>query len=189
MNSHPYRYITAAFASKHEKQNIVSPYLTSLKISLVVSDVDTDVMGTFSGEIAREGTPKEVVLKKARMGIEVKELPFGIASQGSIGVDSIIPFITSNLEWMAWMNIERGIELVEFYRSLDIVATQMNLIKSEDIEEFFQKADFLNHALIVRGEGTNKILKGIKDCKRLQKANNSIPLGEKIIIESDLRSH
>ena len=189
MNLHPYRGITASFATKHEKQIFVAPYFAALEISLMVPDIDTDVLGTFSGEVAREGTPKEVALKKARMGMEAAGLPHGIASEGSIGPDPIIPFMNSDIEWMAWVDTERGIEIVEFHRSLDIVAAQAVLEGSEDIEAFLKRADFPNHGLIVRAEKGDEIFKGIRDRKALEAAMNALSTSKKIIVESDLRSH
>jgi hypothetical protein len=78
--AHPYRGVTAAFATKHLKENVVAPTFADLEISVVVPEVDTDLLGTFTSEIPRVGTPKEVVLKKARLGIQASGLSYGIAS-------------------------------------------------------------------------------------------------------------
>ena len=49
--AHPYRGVSASFATKHEKEKIVAPIFFTLGISLQVPDIDTDLLGTFSGEI------------------------------------------------------------------------------------------------------------------------------------------
>jgi hypothetical protein len=182
--AHPYRGVSAALATKHEKERIVAPLFSSLGISLQVPQIDTDVLGTFSGEIERVGTPKEVVLKKARMGIEALGLSYGLASEGSIGPDPVVPFLNSDIECVAWVDDERGIEIVEFHRSLDIIAATGSSIN----DEFLTRADFPNHSLIVKGNG--KVVKGIKDRRELDRAIEEISaLGASIVIESDLRAH
>ena len=96
--AHPYQGITAALATKHAKEKVVAPVFASLGISLQVPDIDTDLLGTFSGEIERVGTPKEVALKKARMGMKASGLAYGAASEGSIGPDPVVPFLNSDIQ-------------------------------------------------------------------------------------------
>jgi len=97
IGAHPYRGVTAAFATKHFKESVVAPAFATLEISVVVPEVDTDQLGTFTGEIHRVGTPKEVVLKKARLGIQASGLLYGIASEGSIGPDVVVLTPISNV--------------------------------------------------------------------------------------------
>ena len=191
MSEHPYRGVSAAFPTKHQKEKVVSPIFATLDIELIVSEVDTDLLGTFSGEIPRIGTPKEVVLKKAHLGAADLGLPFAIASEGSIAPDPLIPFLISDIECMAWIDTTKNIEVVEFYRSLDIVTARTIITKSESIQEFLTRADFPNHSLIARSEnGSGQIFKGLNSIKSLETALKKLWLdSEKIIIESDLRAH
>ena len=46
--------------------------------------VDTDVFGTFAGEVERVGTPLETAVEKAQLGIKTTGNPFAIASEGSV---------------------------------------------------------------------------------------------------------
>ena len=179
--AHPYRGVTASLATKHEKEKVVAPSFARLDIALHIPAVDTDELGTFSGEIPRIGTPREVVLKKARMGMKVSGLPYGIASEGSIGPDLIVPFINSDIECIAWVDDELGIEIVEFHRSLDIVAVTSEVLS----EEFLTRAGFPEHSLIVKGQGS--VVKGINN--RLQLEKVIAELGPTIVIESDVRAH
>ena len=191
MSAHPYQGISAAFPTKHQKEKIVSPIFAARDIKLIVSEVDTDLLGTFSGEIPRIGTPKEVVLKKARLGITDSGLPFSVASEGSIAADPLIPFVISDIECMAWIDVMRNIEIVEFYRSLDIIAARTIITKSDSLEEFLKGADFPNHSLITRSEnGSGQIYKGLNSIESLRKSLNKLWIdSEKLIIESDLRAH
>lgn len=179
--AHPYSGVTASLATKHEKEKVVAPIFAHLEIALHIPSVDTDELGTFSGEIPRIGTPREVVVKKARMGMKASGLPYGVASEGSIGPDVIVPFINSDIECIAWVDDELGIEIVEFHRSLDIVAVTSEVLS----EEFLTRASFPEHSLIVKGQ--RSVVKGIND--RLQLEKIIAELGPKVVIESDLRAH
>ena len=191
MNEHPYRGVSAAFPTKHQKEKIVSPKFSTLDIELIVSKIDTDLLGTFSGEIPRSGTPKEVVLKKAHLGAIDLGLPFAIASEGSIAPDPLIPFLISDIECMAWIDKNKNIEVVEFYRSLDIVTARTIITKSDSIQQFLTKADFPNHSLIAKSEnGSGQIFKGLNSVVSLEIALKKLwKDSEKLIIESDLRAH
>ena len=191
VSTHPYYGVTAALATKHQKDQILSSAFSKLGITLLVPDIDTDLLGTFTGEIPREGTPKEVVLKKARMGLEASGLPYGVASEGSIGPDLVVPFITSDIECMAWVDTTRNLEIVEFHRSLDILAARTVVSSKDSLDEFLKSADFPHHSFIVRAEnGSGEIYKGINSSERLEAALGELfKVSEKLVIESDLRAH
>ena len=191
VSDHPYRGVTAALATKHRKEELLAPHFSTLGISIEVPDIDTDLLGTFTGEIPREGTPKDVVLKKARLGIEVTGLAYGIASEGSIGPDLVVPFLNSDIECMAWVDATRSLELVEYHRSLDILAARSVVGAGDSLDEFLKSADFPNHSLIVRAEnGSGEIYKGINSSEQLDTALRSLfKDSERLIIESDLRAH
>ena len=189
--AHPYRGVTAAFATKHLKENVVAPAFANLEISVVVPEVDTDLLGTFTGEFPRVGTPKEVALKKARLGIQASGLPYGIASEGSIGPDVVVPFINSDIECMAWVDTARDIEIVEFHRSLDVVSARTVVSSTDSLDEFLKSADFPHHSLIARAEnGSGEIHKGINSFERLESALKALfKDSSMLVIESDLRAH
>jgi len=71
--------------TKHDKARLVAQHFNDI-LAMQVQEVvvDTDIYGTFSGEIERVGTPLETAVKKARLGIETTSNPFAIASEGSV---------------------------------------------------------------------------------------------------------
>jgi len=69
-------------ATKHDKTVLVGPALTeALGLEVIEAVVDTDVLGTFSGEIARVGSPVDTAVAKARMGMAA----VGLTGPGSSG--------------------------------------------------------------------------------------------------------
>ena len=71
----------------HRKEEAIAPALMSALGLLVepTAGLDTDQLGTFSGEIPRSGTMLEVAVRKARLGMSVMGLPLGLASEGTFG--------------------------------------------------------------------------------------------------------
>ena len=188
---HPYNGITAVIATKHNKGQLVSPIFQKLSIAISSINVDTDQLGTFSGEIPRVGTPREVVLKKARLGLNSDSNLFATASEGSIGPDPTIAFVQSDIELMAWIDDKNGFELVESYRSFEITAERIELKSGEPIDKFLASADFPNHSLIVKSKDNGgEVFKGINQINDLELAMQSLFKNHKeIVIENDLRAN
>ncbi|MFM7776345.1 MAG: hypothetical protein ACKO7S_04680, partial [Actinomycetota bacterium] len=110
--SHPYKGIEAIITTQHRKEELVAPALAPLGIKVIHHKFDTDSLGTFSGEIPRALSQRETALKKARIGMAAQGAKFGIASEGSIGADPLVPFINSAIEALAWIDDLHGIEIV-----------------------------------------------------------------------------
>jgi hypothetical protein len=152
--------------------------------------VDTDIFGTFSGEIERIGTPLETAVKKARVGIKTTGNPFAIASEGSIGPDPLLGFINANIETMVFVDDELEIQIAETIKSNEIIAFSTTTLKT-DLGVFLKKADFPNHALIVKPQHGTGAIKGIRTLQELDeailKSRDASSDGE-AIIESDFRA-
>ena len=186
---HPYSGCTASLATKHKKEDQIAPALARLGITLEVAAIDTDKLGTFTGEIERIGSPIEVATKKARLGMAATGSSLGLASEGSIGPDTQIPFVNSELEVMVWVDDLRGIEIVESLRSFEIVAIKEELSIDQSIEDLLLKADFPRHSLIARGSD-GEIIKGINSRNQLDEVLSGLfQKDDRVIIESDLRAH
>ena len=186
-----YNSKTVVMPTKHEKAKLIAPHFNEV-LSMEIKEVavDTDLLGTFSGEIERIGTPLETAIKKARLGIEATGNPYAVASEGSVGVDPLFPFINANFEILVFIDDEIGVEIFESLRSNEIVAATTTTLKN-NLEAFLKQADFPNHALIVKPHKGSGAFKGIRDLESLSKAiadaRNQSSDGE-VIIESDLRA-
>jgi hypothetical protein len=72
---------------KHGKEAAIGPALAAspgLRV-VVAAEVDTDRLGTFTGEVERPGPPRETALMKARLGQRATGLPRALASEGAFG--------------------------------------------------------------------------------------------------------
>jgi len=195
LTAHPYAGKRIVLTSKHEKLKLIKPAFDQyLGCDLFEENLDTDQLGTFSGEIERTAPPRETAILKARLGMNSTGLKIGVASEGSVSPDPVIPFVNSNIEHLVLVDDENQIVISEVYRSFDITVATITTSPGKDISEFLQTADFPNHGLIVRpnAEKKNDCVKGIRD---LDSLNNAIAAISRIsadglvVIESDLRAH
>lgn len=194
-NRHPYSGASALLTSKHKKLSLIAPHFQE-RCGLEVREValDTDRFGTFAGEIERVGTPLETAVKKARFGLENSNFSIGIASEGSIAADYLIPFVQSDVEIMVLVDTHHKIVIRQVQRSFDITAVSKTMTAHEDLTEFLQSADFPNHHLIVQSNESDNgtIYKGIETLSQLREAITlaaEASADNQVRIQSDLRAN
>lgn len=195
LEHHPYSGRTVVLTTKHKKLELIAPIFESeLGLDVVLYEADTDLLGTFVGDVERIHPARQTAIEKAKLGTAALGQGLGIASEGTIGPDSYLPFARSDIEYVGFVDVNLGIELVESFRSLDIVAGEIITEPGEDISEFLKRVDFPNHKLIVvsnRGD-RSKAVKGIGDLEELYGSIASLSaksLDGKVIVQSDLRAH
>lgn len=189
--AHPYAGIEAALTTKHKKGDWIAPAFNPLGVSIKSVELDTDQLGTFSPERPRTRSQRDTVIEKARLGMAKMGVSYGTASEASIGPDPLIPFLNSIVECMVWLDLTRGIEILNFTRSLDVIAVREEINESTPIEPILLKSDFPNHGLLVYAPGI-EVFKGIRDEAALGAAlerSFASARGGTIFIESDLRAH
>lgn len=102
----------AVLATRHGKLALIAPALARVAFMLRTVDVDTDVLGTFSGEVPRPGAPRDVAVAKARLAMRASGVPVGVASEGTIGPSPVVPFATADTELVALVDDSLGITVV-----------------------------------------------------------------------------
>ena len=192
-----YRKRIAALATKHAKECALAwPLSRGLGLSLLVPlSVDTDALGTFTGEIPREGSPAEVVRRKARLGMTAARLPLGLASEGSFGPHPIMPFLPTDFEVLVFVDDEEGFTVSEQVVTTDTNYAQERCANPAEALAFANRTQFPSHALIVRPAGNGDpalIRKGICDDEALRFAIRRVidESPERIAsVETDMRAH
>jgi len=197
----PYFGRQAVLATMHQKQAAIGPVLQdALGLALLTSrDVDTDQLGTFSGEIPRRGSMREVAIAKARLGMQETGLALGLASEGSFGPHPFIPFMPGGVELLTFVDGERGFVLHE-----TLVVDETNfghcvVSPAEAFDDFLHRARFPSHAMIVRPNAlahddtqSLALVKGITDHDTMVQAIAAAcrqSSDRKARIESDMRAH
>lgn len=194
---HPYQGRKAALATKHQKERVLrQPLREAVGLEVYVPDgLDTDLLGTFSGEIDRQGTPREVALRKARLGMNAAGLTLGLASEGSFGPDPQLLFVPADHELLVFIDDELGIEVVEQMLSSKTNFAHVEARAFEDLKDFLARTRFPSHGLIVRpnsGLQPGLLFKGIKKVEVLKEALErcaSASADGLAHVETDMRSH
>lgn len=145
----PYADELAALATKHGKAECIAPPLAEVGLMVEVADVDTDVLGTFTGEVPRTASPLETAISKARLGMTATGLPLGLASEGSFGPHPAVPWITVDREIVVLVDDRRELVVAGIASSTDVVAASKALGPSEDLAALAAQADLPAHAVTV----------------------------------------
>ncbi|HVM86817.1 MAG TPA: DUF6671 family protein [Puia sp.] len=158
-------------ATKHHKEKVIQPLLESaLHVQCFVpEDLDTDILGTFSGEVERVDDPLTTAKKKCQWAMDKYHCDLAISSEGSFGPHPHLFFGLADDELVVVLDRKNDFEFVA--RELS-VSTNFNgsLISSEkELREFAESVLFPSHGLIIRSskELNKDLIKGICDWKNL----------------------
>ena len=185
------RYIgqTVAFLTQHGKNTLIGPALEAALGCTVVraEGYDTDLLGTFSGEVKRLDNQLQTARTKARIGMNLTGATLGIASEGSFVTDPFGGLIPWNIEVLVWIDDEHHIEIVGMAQGP--ARSQHRALRGlPELEKFACEAGFPEHHLILRpqSESDPRVQKGLCDWHTLkqafttcqQQANNQLVFAE-----------
>ncbi|MBX3710624.1 MAG: hypothetical protein KF800_01460 [Lysobacter sp.] len=195
--AHPYRGVAIALATLHGKAEALTPAFAAIGARLVMAEgVDTDALGTFSGEIERGLPMLDTAIAKARLGMAATGLPLGLATEGSFGPHPVIGFLPLHRELAVLVDDTRGLVIAEWLDSQQARYGGCLLQTGDILEEAqLQRFGFPEHALIVRSEPFapgGPVSKGIRDRSALEAAIDTCRraslLGQ-AWVETDMRAH
>jgi hypothetical protein len=161
-------------ATKHQKEKVIAPLFEKAFAVKCFTPInfDTDLLGTFSGEIERKDDPLTTVKNKCLQAMELSQCDLGIASEGSFGSHPFLFFAHADEEFLIFIDKRNELEIVE-----RVVSTKTNFNSSEiktekDLIKFAKSVKFPSHALIIKksADDNTGILKGITDWDVLQKS-------------------
>lgn len=178
----------------HDKLALIAPILEAeLNLKVVLHEADTDQLGTFSGEIERTLSPRSTAIAKAKLGMSALGMSLGLASEGSIAPDPLMPFTISDIEYLALVDSDLDIEIVVSYRSLQITAGKIITEPGSDLSSFLENVDFPSHKLIAQThDKPGHSIKGIGTLAQLELAISELAAKStdgKVCLQSDLRAH
>lgn len=187
----------AVCATKHRKELIIGPHMARLGLRMRVPlDLDTDALGTFSGEVPRLGSPHEVVVRKARLGMVSTGLGLGLANEGSFGPHPEMPLVAGDHEILAFIDDDLGIQVTEEVISPATNFGYSTVAGMDDCCDFLRRARFPSHGLIVRPNSGSQagapLLKGITAWQDLADAVARCAQGSSdglAHVETDMRAH
>ena len=180
-------------ATKHKKEKVIAPILEKgLGVHCFLpEDFDTDILGTFTGEVDREIDPVSTARKKCLMAMELSNCDLGIASEGSFGAHPSLFFANADDEFLIFIDKKNDLEIL--VRELSI-ATNFNsseINNEQELLEFARIAKFPSHAMILRKSKTNTkaIVKGLTNENELKKiAEQMLEKYGSFYVETDMRA-
>ncbi|MDP4725340.1 MAG: hypothetical protein NWS47_03510 [Alphaproteobacteria bacterium] len=171
----PYAGRCIVLTTKHAKSiAIASPFFEKLNAGVLEYVVDTDQLGTFSGEVERSGNALECARRKCELAFDLlgDTVEFALASEGSFGPHPFIPFSPCDHEILYFIDRKH-----DFYLHMSHVSEKTNYRKEsinslEELLKFADAVQFPSHALILRPsdrETKTPIFKGINCQLELKK--------------------
>jgi len=180
-------------ATMHKKEMAIAPILElALEVKcLLAPDLNTDLLGTFSGEIERKDNPIDTARNKCLRAMELTGLDLAVASEGSFGAHPSYFFAPAGDEFLLLLDKKNNIEIVSRELSTNTNFNGGEINNYNELLSFINKVNFPSHAVIVRKskDDIKHIQKGIKDLQTL------IDLHQKYLeqfgsfyIETDMRA-
>jgi hypothetical protein len=185
---------TASIASMHKKHEVIAPVLSEdLNVnSFWDFDIDTDVLGTFSGEVERKNNPKSTAIEKCKLGLEMSGLDLGIATEASFGPHPSIPWVGAHQEIVVLVDVKNDLIISESILTLDTNFNHRWVGSESELLTFLEHCKFPSHGVILIGQSNNErkeIVKNLNketdvlDCFRSMLKRNLV-----ISAETDMRA-
>lgn len=180
-------------ATKHKKEMVIAPILEKSLgvICFTDNNLDTDTLGTFTGEIERENDPIVTARKKCLWAMELSNCDLGVASEGSFGPHPSSFFVNADDEFLIFIDKKNDLEIIVRELSLETNFNGTDIKSEQELLDFASMIHFPSHALILRkskSDNTN-IVKGITDWTHLK--NEFYALNSKydrVYVETDMRA-
>jgi hypothetical protein len=172
----------------HGKEKVIGPALEkAYRMKYSVAALDTDLLGTFSGEVERVLTPLEAAREKCRLALEKNDAEIAIASEGSFGSHPTLYFMPSDEEILLLVDRKNDLEIAVKHTSLQTNYGYFSTESDESLADFLKRVKFPSHALIVK---TSDFLeKGIQSREQLDRAINAcISLNGQYQLMTDMRA-
>lgn len=190
-----FRGRTVSIVTKHHKEQVMGPAfekIPGLNWKLV-PEADTDVLGTFTGEIARTGTQREACIKKIALSTSVPGVDLVAANEGAFGPHPGIPFAQADIELVMLYDSKSNHYWEAWEVSADTNAFSAQINSAAEGMEMAGKHGFPEHGMVVvckSGEDVFVVKKGIHDKQELQDGLTDALEQNKgaVYIEADLRA-
>ncbi len=148
----------ALLVTKHSKEKVIGPVLKeALELDITVATkVDTDMFGTFSGEIERPDTQYNTAKLKILKAFELyPDAEIAIASEGAFNSHPDCPFMPVNTEVVLLIDKKKELEISGRYLSLAASVKEGTVSSMKEAWEFAEIAGFPEYGVILKA-GKNK---------------------------------
>ena len=193
-NRHPLSGESVFFATQHSKEKVLAPLIEKLGLICVRADVDTDMFGTFSGEVERVGGVRETLRHKTLAAAQANpDARFFLASEGSFGPHPLIGFVQSDHEALLFVDRKLNTEVYVEEISNETNHAEIELGPSDDLHGFLKQVGFPEHGVIVKSKGKRpRVFKNLQTFQSVGQAIIDAFLAShepKVILCTDMRAN
>lgn len=196
MNRLSFEAAHIVFATKHQKSLAASePFARLLNATVSELPIDSDTLGTFSGEVPRPGSMLHALRGKVALARAVTQERFLLVSEGSFGSAGGLGLIAQGVEMLLLHDTQTGIEIIEQHISLSTNYASRELTHQDDLAAFLSCIRFESHALLLYPKGLlvpEAVQKGITTHESaydaFSKCLKASPQGA-VVAMSDMRAH
>ncbi|MBU3694475.1 MAG: hypothetical protein FGM40_06555 [Rhodocyclaceae bacterium] len=140
--------------TRHAKGPAVAPALAAVGFALETIDgFDTDTLGTFSGEVERQGSMRDAALAKARLACELGGCRYGLGSEGSFGGDPFLGMSGWGRELLVWWDAEAGYAVEGFAQGPETNWRALEVADVDAARRFADAVGFPGHGILVGRPG------------------------------------
>ena len=180
-------------ATKHGKESVIAPlvkkYLGS--ICFVDENFDTDLLGTFTGEIERRQDVISTVRQKCLKAMELNNCDLGIASEGSFGPHPTVFFSSADEEFLIFIDKKNNLEIIVKELSTETNFNGKEIKNEAELLQFAELVQFPSHGIILRKSPheNDSINKGITNVIDLKETFHQLSKKfQSIYAETDMRA-
>ena len=184
---------TLVIATKHHKEQAIAPVMEqAMGVRCVVAEgLETDELGTFSGEIERTLNPLSAAKEKCRRALAHSPYDLAIANEGSFGPHPALFMIPADEEILFLIDTKNQWELPVRTISTETNFARQQIQDEEALLAFAKAALFPSHALILRPfkDAKQDIVKGIQDETLLLESFRKLKAEhDSVYAETDMRA-
>lgn len=184
---------TLLLVTKHGKEEVLKPLLEkNLRVNCKVTDnFDTDIFGTFSGEITRKEDALATVRKKCLAAMNFYNCDLAVASEGSFGPHPAAFFTTVDDELVMLIDLKNNLEIIGRKLSMKTNFASREFTDSNLFQPFLKQIKFPSHKVILKSsfEDGSEIYKDkITEEEVLQDFNFLIAEYGVVSAETDMRA-
>ncbi|HAJ99132.1 MAG TPA: hypothetical protein DCM62_03830 [Bacteroidales bacterium] len=184
---------TLVIATKHEKEKVMAPILEREfgVLCVVPENFNSDLLGTFSGEIERVDDPLTTLRKKCMMAAQLTGCDLVAGNEGSFGPHPTLFFAHANDEMVMLLDLKNHLEIVERELNTTTNFDGCEIASEQALMAFAEKVQFPSHGIILKKDKTDYsiVLKGITNYEDLIAGYNKVKDKQgRAYAETDMRA-
>jgi hypothetical protein len=191
-----FRNSRIVFATNHRKAQVaVEPFRRALGSEIEELAIDSDRLGTFSGEIERPGTMLDALRGKVQLARKEADSRFVLTSEGSFGGAGGFSLVAQGIELLMLHDSITGVEVIEQYVSWDTNYATSVVTTEQQLLELLKRINFGSHGVILYPQGLLVAENVRKDFASLDEVRECFNVSQAlspqggVVVMSDMRAH